>query len=248
MIRLLLIAVLTALPVSSVSAQELPVIDPWADQVLRDMGRFLAETPSFRLRAEATVDDWIDSGQLAGFGHSLDMVVRRPDRIWVDVRGDVGHRRLLVDGSTVRLVDYEYGTVAETRASGTIENTLNELMDRLWVVLPLAEVAFDDPYTTLIEDVETGTYVGLREVDGVQYHHVAFTQATIDWEAWIESGPRPLLKKLTIRYKDEPGVPQFTAMVTEWEIPAPAPDALFGAESPDGFQSIEFVEVAGGDR
>lgn len=241
----LMLAVLA--PVAAATAQESGSIDELADQVLRQMGEYLGAVQHFRVHAEATDDDVIDTGQLVVFGHTLDMVVRRPSRLWADVAGDLGHKRLLYDGRTARLMDFTYGTVAETEARATIEATVNDLIDRLGVVVPLAELAFDDPYATLIENVQTGSYVGIRVVDGIEYHHLAFTQETIDWEVWIENGARLLPRKLVIRYKDEPGNPQFVAILSDWDLADASPDALFSAESPIGFAPIEFITV-GGDQ
>ena len=249
MIRHISFVLLLALlaPWSFAVAQEADTIDPQANQVLQQMGEYLASLQHFRIHAEAAADEAIDTGQLIAFGHTLDMVVRRPDRLWADVSGDLGHKRILYDGRTARLLDFTYGTVAVTEAPATIEATINDLIDRLGVVVPLAELAFADPYATLIENVETGSYLGIRIVDGIEYHHLAFTQATIDWEVWIENGARPLPRKMLIRYKDEPGSPQFVGILSDWDLADASPDALFSAETPIGLTPIEFIEV-GGDR
>ena len=247
MIRNLQLALLLALlaPWSFAEAQEADLIDPVADQVLQQMGEYLGSLEHFRVHAEAAADEVIDTGQLIAFGHTIDMVVRRPDRLWADVNGDIGHKRVLYDGRTARLLDYTYGTVAETEGKATIDATMNDLIDRLGVVVPLAELAFDDPYATLIENVETGSYLGIRIVDGIEYYHLAFTQETIDWEVWIENGARPLPRKVLIRYKDEPGSPQFVAILSDWDLADASPDALFSAENPIGMTPIEFIDVGG---
>jgi len=246
--RISLILLLTLLaPRSFAAAQEADTIDPQANQVLQQMGEYLGSLEHFRVHAEAAADEVIDTGQLIAFGHTVDMVVRRPDRLWVDVNGDIGHKRVLYDGRTARLLDYTYGTVAQTEGRATIEATIDDLIDRLGVVVPLAELAFDDPYATLIGNVETGSYLGIRVVDGIEYHHLAFTQETIDWEVWIENGARPLPRKLLIRYKDEPGSPQFVAILSDWDLADASPDALFSSQTPIGMTPIEFIDV-GGDR
>jgi len=249
MIRNLQLALLLALlcPWSFAEAQEADTIDPQADQVLQQMGEYLASLPHFRVRAEVTSDEEVETGQLVAVGQTLDMVVRRPDGLWADLAGDDGHKRILYDGLTARLLDYTTGTAAETAAQPTIEATVNDLIDRLGVVVPLAELAFDDPYATLIENVDAGSYIGIRVVDGIEYHHLAFSQETIDWEIWIENGARPLPRKLVIRYKDEPGNPQFVAILSDWDLADASPDALFSAETPLGLTPVEFVTV-GGDQ
>ena len=249
MIRNLQLALLLALlaPWSFAVAQEADTIDPQANQALQQMGEYLASLPHFRVRAELTSDEEVETGQLVAVGQTLDMVVRRPDGLWADLAGDDGHKRILYDGRTARLLDYTTGTAAETAAQATIEATVNDLIDRLGIVVPLVDLAFDDPYGTAIRNVETASYVGIRLIEGVEYHHLAFTQETVDWEIWIANNGRPLPGKVLIRYKNEPGSPQFTAIISEWDLSDGAPDALFSAETPIGFTPVEFIEV-GGDR
>ncbi len=92
---------LTLLAIASpATAQDAVAIDPLADQVLRQMGDYLGSLEHFRVHAEAASDEEIDTGQLVAFGHHLDMVVRRPDRLWAEVSGDIGHKRILYDGRT----------------------------------------------------------------------------------------------------------------------------------------------------
>jgi hypothetical protein len=83
----------------------------------------------------------------------------------------------------------------------------------------------------------------MREVNGVSYHHLAFSQATIDWEIWIEDGARAVPAKLLIVYKNQDGSPHFAALLSKWEL-ASLPDELFTFEVPAGAQKIEFVLTA----
>jgi hypothetical protein len=244
-IALLILA--SVMPWSTGSAQDSAAIDPMADQVLRQMSEYLSGLPHFRVEALVSEDVEIESGQLVVTGLNLDMVVRRPDRLWVDLSGDDGHRRLQYDGETVRLIDYTMGTVARAPAQEDIQTTVEYLIDNLGIVVPLAELAFDDPYAAGIANVETATYLGTRLVEGVEHHHLALTQETIDWEIWIANTGRPLPRKLLIRYKQEAGSPQFTAIISQWDLSSGAPDALFSAEAPVGFNRINFIET-GGER
>ncbi len=58
--------------------------------------------------------------------------------------------------------------------------------------------------------VQRGEYLGIHEAAGVPCHHLAFEQATIDWQLWIDAGKDPLPRKLVITYKTEDEVPQYT--------------------------------------
>ena len=142
-IALLILALV--MPWSTAGAQDTAAIDPMADQVLRQMSEYLSGLKHFRVEALVSEDVEIETGQLVVTGFNLDMVVRRPDRLWLDLTGDNGHRRLQYDGQTVRLIDYTAGTVARAPAQDNIRTTVDYLIDNLGIVVPLAELAFDDP-------------------------------------------------------------------------------------------------------
>ena len=95
---------------------------------------------------------------------------------------------------------------------------------------------------TVIGSVETGYRVGQREIDGVSCHHLAFTQENLDWEIWIEDGPRPLPRKLLINYKSEPGSPRYAARLSAWDLQPRLSDAYFQFHPPAGASKIDFLE------
>jgi len=66
--------------------------------------------------------------------------------------------------------------------------------------------------------VENGRYFGVDSVLGYNCHHLAFTQDNIDWQVWIEDGPLPLIRKFVITHKNEPGEPEFTALIKSWDF------------------------------
>jgi len=49
----------------------------------------------------------------------------------------------------------------------------------------------------------------------------------MDVQLWVENGLFPLLRKVVITYRDEPGSPQFTAYLTDWDFSPHLPDSVF---------------------
>lgn len=239
-VSLMCVVIVLAAVANTAHAQDGPDIDPRADQILRQASAHLAALDQFTLHAEVVEDDTLESGQLVEFGKSVDIAVRRPDGIWANIQGERGHKRIWYDGSSVTLLDYVYGTYAQAALPNTIDAALDDLADRYGVVFPLSDFAYSDLYTALADNITSGIYVGTRIIAGVSYHHLAFSQETIDWEIWIEDGPSPLPRKLVIIYKDQPGIPRFSALITDWELGG-LPDETFTFEVPAGVQRIEFL-------
>ncbi len=74
---------------------------------------------------------------------------------------------------------------------------------------------------------------------GYNCHHLAFTQDNVDWQVWIQDGPQPLIRKFVITHKNEPGVPEFTALITQWNFTGRISDSDFVFEAPRGATQVE---------
>lgn len=214
-------------------------VEARADEELKKMGEFLAKLPHFALEAEETFDE-IPDGELRRQLTNLRRVaVERPNHVAADATGDTLNRASWYDGRTVTVLDKEHNVYATIEAPGTIDATFDKLEDEYGVVLPLADLLYADPYPVLMAGVTFGRYLGLHQAAGVDCHHLAFSQETIEWQIWIDAGDKPLPRKLVISYVQEPGEPQYSAVIRRWNLQSTVPEGLFTFEAPDGAQKIE---------
>ena len=176
------------------------------------------------------------------------VALRRPDRLVGDAAGDAVNRSFWYDGKMFAALDKEQNVWAAGAVPPTVDGALDWVFDQTGTVLPLADFLYTDTYDRLMGAVQRGVYLGIHEAAGVPCHHLAFEQATIDWQIWIDAGPEPLPRKLVIAYKAEDEVPQYTVTMRKWNLKATLPDALFAFESPDGATRVDVVAfgVAGG--
>ena len=164
--------------------------------------------------------------------------VRRADR-----RGDLRNIRFLYDGRHVTLYSLDENVYSTFAAPPIIDAALDFAMKKYGLSAPLADLVYADPYTILMEKVEGAMYVGLHTAAGVRCHHLAFTQKNVDWQIWIEDGKQLVPRKVVITYKNDPGVPQFTAVISKWDFNVRLPERLFAFDPPAGAQAIEIEEV-----
>jgi len=214
-------------------------VEARAEQELKKMGEFLARLPHFALEAEETFDE-IPDGQLRRqLTNVRRIAVERPNHVAADATGDTLSRASWYDGRTVTVLDKEHNVYATIQALGTIDATLDKLVDDYGVVLPLVDLLYSDPYAVLMEGVTYGRYLGIHQAAGVACHHLAFSQETIEWQIWIDAGDKPLPRKLVISYVQEPGEPQYSAVIRRWNLDAKAPEGLFTFEAPEGAQKSD---------
>jgi hypothetical protein len=219
-------------------------IDQRADQWLHRMGDYLQHAKYFSFNADIWQDVQLSSGQQVQAARTLAFNVRRPDRLRVEVRSTRRNRQLIYDGHDITLlnrVQNFYGTVA---VPGSLDKALDAAVERFGINMPLEDFLHSDPYHDLTERVQSGIDIGPTTVLGTPCEHLAFTQGNIDWQVWVETGPRPVPKKFLITYKDEPGTPEFTAIFNKWDFSTPLPDFVFNFEPPPGASKIPVKEVA----
>jgi hypothetical protein len=220
-----------------------PAIDPQAMEIVQRASAHLSQMQRFRYRAEITHDVAQESGQKLQFGVLAEVSARRPDRVLVSLRRDDGTtRRVWYDGKQVTLAeDAEkvYGTVA---VPDTLDTMLDTLENEGLVRLPLSDLLYND-LSFLWARATSGMVVGESTVGGVPCYHLAFRNDDLDWQLWIETGDKPLFRKLVITYTQRDGQPQFAARLKEWDLDPALPDERFVFTPPPGFQKIRFLTV-----
>ncbi|MBC8550633.1 MAG: DUF2092 domain-containing protein [Candidatus Brocadiales bacterium] len=225
--------------------EEKPVIDSRTDNLLKAMGDYLKSSEQFSFHAEIFFDDVISNGQKIQYAFTSDIAVHRPDRVYVERRTDLGGKRFWYDGKNMTLMDVTFGVYATEPVPADIDSAMDYLMEKYGFSPPLVDFIYQDPYRILIENVESGFYVGLHSINGARCHHLAFVQKDIDWQIWIEDGKQMVPRKFVITYKTLPESPQFSAVLSEWDLDAGLPDALFDIDltSTEGFEKIEFMTI-----
>src|SRR5512139_1641110 len=173
-------------------------VEARADQELKRMGEFLAKLPHFALEAEETFDELPDGQLRRQLTNVRRIAVDRPNHFAADATGDTLNRAAWYDGRTVTVLDKEHNVYATIEAPATIDATFDKLQDEYGVVLPLADLLYADPYAVLMAGVTYVRYLGVHQAVGVDCHHLAFSQDTIEWQIWIDAGEKPLPRKLVI--------------------------------------------------
>jgi hypothetical protein len=220
-----------------------PRIDPRADEALRKMSVALAGARSFSFRSVAAMEEPIATGQLAQFTRDTAITVRRPDSIVAESHQGDDVLVVCYQGTKLTVLSKTANTYASVEVPGRIDEMLDAVAEKHGLTLPLADLLFSDPYKVLTADALTGKYIGLHEVNAVSCHHLQFTQEIIDWQIWIDAGKEPVPRKFVIDYKSLPARPQFTALLSDWNLSAPAGDERFKLVLPKDAKKAELAQL-----
>jgi hypothetical protein len=221
-------------------------IDPTADQILRQACDFLAQSPAFAVHAEIWKDQVLPSGHKIQVTRSIDLDLRRPDRLHVDARAHQKGRSIWYDGKTLTVLDRQTNLYGTADAPGTIDQTIDLAAETYGVTVPLEDLAVSDPYASFTKNVTAGGYFGDELVLGVPCRHIGYSTDKIDWQLWVADGPQPLPQKMVITYKTEDQSPQYTAIFSKWNLTERAADLAFQFIPPPGSAKIPLVKQAAG--
>jgi hypothetical protein len=222
------------------------LVEPRADELVRQMSDRLASAQALALEAEEVYDEVPEHSprqQLTSLRH---VALRRPNRLVGDAAGDAVNGSFWYDGKTFSALDKEQNVWASGAVPATVDEALDWVFGQTGTVIPLGDFLYANAYDRLMGDVQRGVYLGIHTVAGVPCHHLSFEQATIDWQLWIDAGPDPLPRKLVITYKTEDEVPQYTVTMRKWNLKARLPDGLFAFEPPEGATRVDVVAFAAG--
>jgi hypothetical protein len=220
--------------------KDTPDIDPRATDLLQAAGTYLHDATSLSFSADVWEDLVSSDGRKLQSQRSVEVGIRRPDRIVGHIRADHKSRDAYFNGKTLTIFDpikNLYGVIDP--APPTIDETVDFVSDKFGISMPLADLIVSNLNRDMVKHVRRGDYLGLQKIEGVSCHHLAFVQDDIDWQIWVQENNQPLIRKVVITYKNEDQAPQFVATVSNWNMEAALPDYAFEFRAPSGASIID---------
>ena len=225
------------------AGQAAPDIAPEAAAPMQAMCGLLKSRPSFAFTAEVDVDHVYPNGQTVQIARIVDVVLKRPDKLYARVTGDDRDRVFVYDGKTMTVADFDRGVYAVVDAPPTIDQTLDLLAAKYGVVAPQSDILYSDPCARMLRGVRTGDCVGSHLAAGKTCDHLVFAEKDADWQLWVEKDKTPLPRKLVITDKEIMGWPQYGVVFTKWDLNPRLPADLFTFTPQPDARRIDFLPL-----
>ena len=219
-----------------------PAIDSEAISALHKMGEFLRAQQTFTVQARGTTDDPLPSGQKVQLNGVVDLKVRRPDRMRMDIASDRRNEQIYYDGKTFTVFSDGINYYATFAAPPTLAELKGVLERRYGFDLPLADLFYWGTEQDGTSAIQGASRIGTSNIDGLTCDHLAFHQKDVDWELWIEQGARSLPRKYVITTTSEKSKPQHS-MVLRWDLAPKLDDQMFTFIAPPNAHQIDFQPV-----
>ena len=225
-----------------------PAVKPQPMDVLKRMADYLQTLERFTVRVEKTTELILPNEQGLHHDQTVDIAIQRPNRLRADFQNLSGGRQLFYDGQNFSLYTPEANVYATAPAASTIDETLDLLATQYQISLPIADLLAANPDSRLVQNLSSKAYVGLILIRGIPCYHLAFQTPEVDWEIWIEYGPKPLPRRLALIDKSVEGSPQMIVSLSDWNLTPSFSDDYFDFKPPQNAEKIRFLETASVDQ
>jgi hypothetical protein len=218
-------------------------VDPAATQILKRMTDYLDSLKQFSVHTQNTVEDLLESGQRIDVDVSANVTVSRPNKLRAEREGELLDQVFYYDGKTLTLhnpTDKVYGSEP---APATIEEMLHYASDSLGLIIPAADLVYQNAYPLLMQGVTSATVVGKTVIKGVVCDHLAFRRPDVDFQVWVADGARPLPCKYVVTDKSTPALISISTVASDWNVAPAAADASFTFVPSEGDMAITFLPI-----
>lgn len=216
-------------------------VEAQADKVFRAMTSYVAGLKQFSARVENTIEVVSNDLQKIQFVAPASLTVQRPDKLIAQRQGDIVDQAFYYDGKSLTIFNPDSKHYATVAAPANIDAMLDFARSRLDVIAPGGDLIGVRAYDTLMQDVTSGTYLGMEVVMGQRCHHLAYRATEVDWQVWVREGDRPQPCRYVITSKSVVGTPQFTMQVLEWNTNPTITEAMFRFMPPAGAKPVDFL-------
>lgn len=218
-------------------------IDQKALALLKRTSDTLAQTSAFTYKSGTTFEVLAKNGQFLTLFSTANVALKRPDKLRAHLTGEAPHFDFFYDGTTVAA--YAPGThvYSLTKAPSTIDALLAGLEEETGIRFATAPLLLSNPYRTLTKGLTSALYVGPTTIHGTPCEHLAFRNTGVNWEIWVESGPRALPRRLAVTFTDRTNYPRTLVEFTDWNLRPSLRPGDFVFRPPANAREIPFRAV-----
>ncbi len=224
------------------STADSSTVTPEAQAVLNNMTTYLKSLNAFSIHSNSTRDEVVEFGYKLQHNESSTLTIKRPNLLRSEISGDIRDRTVVYNGKDFVMYSPDQNVYTRVPAPDTIGKLIGGLLNA-GIELPALDVLYQSYTGNIADDVRGGILVGESMVEGVLCDHLAFRQAEVDWQIWVEKGAKPLLRKLVVTTRYAVGDPQYQTIL-HWNVNPKIDQSTFVFKAPKGATEIPFVDPA----
>ena len=126
-----------------------PMVEQYALDRLKQMSDKLAATQAFTYRSSSSIEMSAVTGQFLTFFIDSEVALQRPNKLRVDLSGDLSTVQLYFDGANVSAFDPKNNLHADAHALATIDDVLDFVINKARINFPSGDFLYSNPYAVM---------------------------------------------------------------------------------------------------
>lgn len=197
-----------------VSAQ--PTAEDTAKRIVRKMSEYVGSLKTIALSFDSSIEIITPQLEKIQFTNSGDALLQRPNKLRAHRQSGHANVHMYFDGNSVSVYGEHVNRYARFDAPGSVDNLLHAMREGHGISLPGSDLLLADSFTLLMADVMEAKYIGRGVISGVECDHLAFRNFETDWQLWVETGDKPIPRKMVITSKTMNSAPQYCITIKSW--------------------------------
>jgi hypothetical protein len=211
-----------------------------AQAIVKQMSDKLSAAKSFSFSTKEITDKIRRSGKKEKRNVTREAIVTRPNKFWERYAGETDWQ-IWYDGKFITAVSDSNKAFIQRAMPPTIDESMDVLSERLGMDLPISDFIYSSPYDSFMSAKANGGYVGTQQIEGVTCSHLSYKGEAADWKVWINE-ETSLPCKFEITYKENPGVPFYSIIFTNWNFSPEIKPDTFTYKIPEGYERLPIME------
>jgi hypothetical protein len=206
--------------------------------ILKAMSDYVGSQNTIRLTIDSNIEVITPQLEKIQFTNSGEALLSRPNKLHAHRVGGYSEVELFFDGKTASVVDKVGNEYAQFEGIRTMDELFEALRAGHGIALPGADLLLSQSYDVLVKDVIEAKYIGHGIIDGRECDHLAFRNIDTDWQIWVETGSKPIPRKMVITSKTLNSAPQYTVRIKQWKTDIKLSPDSFSFKPPAGMKKL----------
>lgn len=214
-----------------------------ARQVLKRMSDYMGSQQNLTASFNVDLDVITPAIEKIQFAASGTLSISQPGKLHLVRIGGFTEVELISDGTTLTVIEPSSKAFSRMTSPGDVDAVVDMLRSTYGVEMPASDLLIQNSYSKMISNVIEAKHIGVGVIDNVECEHLAFRNATTDWQIWVRTGDRPLPCKYIISSKTVAGSPDYTITFANWATPASIPNSVFKFSPKSGGTPVPFEQL-----
>lgn len=200
--------------------------------LLARMSSTLAESKTIMVAARIQREQVDQAGQTLDSYVTMQVVLKRPNRLYTATAGDVRPYETWYDGNVLTVYFPGRGRPLQGTYRSDGEVLLHARARPAQAFSELAPFLVSNPYAYLKRQIKSARVIGRVFVGDAWSYHLAFRGTHIDWQLWVTADDAALPTRFAVIFKDRPHQPRIVVEFIRWDLDAPMEPSLFRFHRP----------------